>query len=251
MTADEFKNSLEGELIQKDDAGYDEARAVYNAMIDKRPAMIAKCANVADVQAAIRFARESGMRTAIRGGQDRAEEVFKPIRAFEPPALDGVGPLPHPAVQSMFDPLYPPGLQWYWRADFMGELSDDAIAEHARFGAATPTMHSTMHMYPINGAAARPSNTDTPWAYRDATWAQVMVGVDPDPANNDKIVSWTKDYFDAVHPYSAGGAYVNFMMEEGQERVQATYGDNYARLARIKKQYDPDNFFNVNQNIRP
>ena len=133
----------------------------------------------------------------------------------------------------------------------MGELSDDAVAEHARFGAATPTMHSTMHMYPINGAAARPSNTDTPWAYRDATWAQVMVGVDPDPANNDKIVSWTKDYFDAVHPYSAGGAYVNFMMEEGQERVQATYGDNYARLARIKKQYDPDNFFNVNQNIRP
>ena len=112
-------------------------------------------------------------------------------------------------------------------------------------------MHSSMHMYPINGAARRVGNDETPWAYRDANWAEVIVGVDPDPANNERIIPWTKDYWDALHPYSAGGAYVNFMMDEGQERVQATYGDNYDRLLAIKNKYDPTNLFRVNQNIRP
>jgi FAD/FMN-containing dehydrogenase len=183
--------------------------------------------------------------------QARAEEMFKPIRAVKKPALDFVGPLPQPALQSMFDPIYPPGLQWYWRADFVNELSDKAIAEHVRFAQVLPTMHSTMHLYPINGAAARVGKNETAWNYRDANWAQVMVGVDPDPANKEKITKWTKDYFDALHPYSAGGAYVNFMMEEGEERVKATYGGNYQRLVEIKQKYDPQNLFRVNQNIKP
>ncbi|HEX4638788.1 MAG TPA: FAD-binding oxidoreductase [Chthoniobacterales bacterium] len=183
--------------------------------------------------------------------QAQAEEMFKPIRAFKKPALDFVGPIPEPALQSMFDPIYPPGLQWYWRADFVNELSDKAIAEHVRFANALPTMHSTMHLYPINGAAARVGKNETAWSYRDANWAQVMVGVDPDPANKEKITKWTKDYFDALHPYSAGGAYVNFMMDEGEDRVKATYGDNYQRLAEIKAKYDPTNLFRVNQNIKP
>jgi FAD/FMN-containing dehydrogenase len=183
--------------------------------------------------------------------QAKAEETFKPIRAFKKPALDFVGPLPQPALQSMFDPIYPPGLQWYWRADFVNELSDEAIAQHARFAQELPTMHSTMHLYPINGAAARVGRTETAWSYRDANWAQVMVGVDPDPANKEKITKWTKDYFDALHPFSAGGAYVNFMMDEGEDRVKATYGENYRRLAEIKAKYDPANLFRVNQNIKP
>ena len=183
--------------------------------------------------------------------QAKAEEIFKPIRAFKKPALDFVGPLPQPALQSMFDPIYPPGLQWYWRADFVNELSDEAIAQHARFARELPTMHSTMHLYPINGAAARVGKTETAWNYRDANWAQVMVGVDPDPANKEKITKWTKDYFDALHPFSAGGAYVNFMMDEGEDRVKATYGENYRRLAEIKAKYDPTNLFRVNQNIKP
>ncbi len=183
--------------------------------------------------------------------QSEAEKMFEPIRAFKKPALDFVGPLPQPALQSMFDPIYPPGLQWYWRADFVNELSDDAIAQHVRFAQMMPKMHSTMHMYPINGAAARVGKTETAWNYRDANWAQVMVGVDPDPANKEKISKWAKDYFDALHPFSAGGAYVNFMMEEGEERVKATYGGNYQRLAEIKAKYDPTNLFRVNQNIKP
>jgi FAD/FMN-containing dehydrogenase len=183
--------------------------------------------------------------------QAKAEEMFKPIRAFKKPALDFVGPLPQPALNSMFDPIYPPGLQWYWRADFLNEISDKAIAEHIRFAQAMPTMHSTMHMYPITGAAARVPKDATAWNYRDAKWAQVMVGVDPDPANKEKITKWTKDYFDAVHPFSAGGAYVNFMMDEGEDRVKATYGANYQRLVEIKAKYDPTNLFRVNQNIKP
>jgi FAD/FMN-containing dehydrogenase len=192
-----------------------------------------------------------GIVWAYAGPLTKGEEIFKPIRAFKNAALDLAGPLPQPALQSMFDALYPPGLQWYWRADFVNELSDEAIAQHIRFGNTLPSMHSTMHLYPINGAASRVGKNDTAWNYRDATWAQVMVGVDPDPANNEKTISWTKSYYDALHPYSAGGAYVNFMMDEGEERVKATYGDNYERLVAIKNKYDPDNLFRVNQNIKP
>ena len=185
------------------------------------------------------------------GDVDQGERTFKPIRAFKNAALDLVGPLPQPTLQSLFDGLYPPGLQWYWRADFVRELSDEAIAQHVKFANALPTMHCTMHLYPINGAAGRVGKQETAWNYRDANWAQVMVGVDPDPANNEKTISWTKSYWDALHPFSAGGAYVNFMMDEGEERVKATYGYNYKRLVEIKNKYDPANLFRVNQNIRP
>lgn len=192
-----------------------------------------------------------GIVWAYSGPSDKAVEIFKPIREFKKPALDFVGPLPHPALQSMFDALYPTGLQWYWRADFFRELSDKVIAEHIRFGNTLPTMLSSMHIYPVNGAASRVGRKDTAYNYRDVNWAMVIVGVDPDPANGEKITSWTKQYYEAVHPYSAGGAYVNFMMDEGEERVKSTYGDNYARLVTIKNKYDPKNFFRVNQNIKP
>jgi FAD/FMN-containing dehydrogenase len=106
-------------------------------------------------------------------------------------------------------------------------------------------------MYPIDGAAHRVGSTETPWAYRKANWGAVMVGVDADPANAGVISAWSKEYHEALHPFSAGGAYVNMMMEEGQGRVEASYGENYERLAKIKAKYDPDNLFHVNQNIRP
>ena len=133
----------------------------------------------------------------------------------------------------------------------MKEISDEAVALHVEHGSRLPTMFSTMHLYPIDGAAHRVGKNDTAFSYRDATFAEVIVGVDPDPANKDKITNWCKEYFDALHPYSAGGAYVNFMMDEGQDRVKAAFRDNYARLAQIKKKYDPSNFFRVNQNIQP
>ncbi|HET7034553.1 MAG TPA: FAD-binding oxidoreductase [Thermomicrobiaceae bacterium] len=186
------------------------------------------------------------------GPPARAEETFAPIRVrFGVPALDWVGPLPYPALQSMFDAVYPPGDQWYWKADFVKELSDEAIAEHVRHGSDLPTLQSTMHLYPIDGAASRVPEDATPWAYRDARWAEVIVGVSHDPQDRDLITRWARSYWEALHPYSAGGAYINFMMDEGQERVRTTYGPNYDRLAAIKATYDPANLFRVNQNITP
>ncbi len=184
------------------------------------------------------------------GDPEKFDEIFKPVLEMKPD-FEYVGPMPFPALNSMFDQYYPSGLQWYWRADFINEIPDEAVAEHVKFGENLPTPHSTMHLYPITGAAQKVSNDETPWAYRSANWSQVIVGVDPDPANKKKITRWTKDYYDAIHPYSAGGAYVNFMMEEGQVRVKASYGRNFDRLVEIKRKYDPDNFFRVNQNINP
>jgi len=185
------------------------------------------------------------------GQLERAEEILKPVRQQLPPEVDFVGPLPYPALQSMFDGGAPPGLQQYWRADFVGELSDEAIALHVKYGSRLPTPLSTAHLYPINGASQRVGKNDTAFSYREANWAQIIVGADPDPSNNQKIMGWTKDYWLALHPHSAGGAYVNFLMDEGQGRVEATYRDNYPRLVAIKNKYDPDNFFHINQNILP
>jgi FAD/FMN-containing dehydrogenase len=186
------------------------------------------------------------------GSEEDAAAAMAPLLdALPEPLLHGVQPMPHAALQSAFDALYPKGEQWYWRADFVNEVPDAAVELHAQFGQALPTMKSTMHLYPINGAAHDVDRADTAWSYRDAQFNAVYAGVDPDPANVPAIRSWSVDYFEALHPYSAGGAYVNMMMDEGRERVRASYRDNYDRLARIKTAYDPENTFRVNQNIEP
>jgi FAD/FMN-containing dehydrogenase len=186
------------------------------------------------------------------GGEEEAAKAMAPLLdALPEPLLHGVHDMPHSALQSAFDGVYPPGDQWYWRADFVKEIPDEAVETHAKFGADVPTMQSLMHLYPIDGAAHDLSSSDTAWSYRDANWATTYAGVDPDPANVGAIRKWSIDYFDALHPFSAGGGYVNMMMDEGQERVRASYRDNYDRLARVKATYDPDNLFRVNQNIEP
>src|SRR6266550_1035755 len=399
QSVDALEAKLHGGVTRPGDPDYDEVRALYNGMIDKRPALIARCADVEDVVAAVAFGRENGLDIAIRAGGhnggglgsvddglmlgggighltrnfglsidnilgaevvladgsvvqanekenpdlhwalrggggnfgvvtkieaqlhpcdtvvcgpmfwslDKAADVMRWYREFildapeelngffaflsVPPAppfpeelhlqkvagivwcwagpqdgadaalaearaqegilLDGVGPVPFPGIQSAFDPIYPPGDQWYWRADFVDEIPDEAVEKHVEFAEKLPTWKSTMHMYPIDGAAHRVGPTDTPWGYRKANWGSVMVGVDSDPANADVIREWAIAYQEALHPYSAGGAYLNMIMDEGQERVQAAYGENYDRLAKIKAEYDPDNVFHVNQNIKP
>ena len=182
---------------------------------------------------------------------DAARDMQPFLDALPEPLMHGPGPMPHAMLQGAFDGLYPTGEQWYWRADFVNEVPDAAVALHARFGAEMPTMKSTMHLYMIDGAAHDVGNEDTAWAYRDATFNAVYAGVDPDPANVPAIRSWSVGYQEALHPYSAGGAYVNMMMDEGRERVRASYRGNYERLARVKAAYDPENTFRVNQNIEP
>ncbi len=194
----------------------------------------------------------SGIVWCYVGGEEDAAKAMAPLLDNVPePLMHGVQPMPHPALQSAFDEVYPEGDQWYWRADFVKEITDEAVEAHQKHGAEMPTWKSTMHMYPIDGAAHDLGPTDTAWSYRDANWGSVFAGVDPDPANAEQIGRWSVDYHEALHPHSAGGAYVNMMMDEGEERVRASYRDNYDRLARIKRQYDPDNLFRVNQNVKP
>ena len=199
---------------------------------------------------ALHLKKMCGVVWCYTGDPARAEQVFEPVRAMSP-ALYGIHALPYPMLQRAFDGLYPPGHQWYWRADFVDELPDAAIALHVEHGPRAPTMQSSMHLYPIDGAVHRVGRNDTAFCYRSSKWAMVIVGVDPDPANRESITRWCKDYWDALHPYSAGGAYVNFMMDEGQERVQATYREHYPKLAAVKQKFDPGNLFRVNQNIKP
>jgi len=186
-----------------------------------------------------------------RADSARTDKLLQPTESWPKPLLRGLGPMPFPALQSLFDGLYVPGLQWYWKADFVDHLTDAAIGEHTKHGTNLPSMFSTMHLYPINGAVHRRKAEDTSFSYRNTKFAEVIVGVDPDPANREKITRWAREYWEAVHPYSAPGAYVNFMMEEGTGRVEATYGGNYARLRQVKAKYDPGNLFRVNQNIEP
>jgi len=186
------------------------------------------------------------------GASEHAEAALAPVRAFGPPALDGIAELPFPALNGAFDALYPPGLQWYWKADFIDELPDAAIAAHVKHGARLPSMHSTMHLYPIDRAVQRVAAPDTAWAYRSSRYAQVIVGVDPDPANAPQLERWARAYHDALHPHSAGGAYVNMLMhDEEADRIRTSYGGNYERLVDVKRRYDPGNLFHVNQNIAP
>lgn len=191
-----------------------------------------------------------GLLWCYTGREDQFEEFIQQARNIAEPLFEFIGEMPYPALQSMFDELYPPGDQWYWKGDFVRELTDEAIAEHLRY-AEVPTSKSTMHLYPVDGAVHNIDKDETAWDKRDANWSMVIVGVDPDPANGEKLKSWARDYWKALHPHTLGGSYINFMMEEGQDRIKATYGDNYTRLQKVKAKYDPDNFFRVNQNIEP
>ncbi len=190
--------------------------------------------------------------TCYNGPAEKAEALLRPIRNDLPePLFEHMGTMPFPALQSLFDPLLPPGYQWYWKGDYVKELPDAAIDAHLEHAAKAPSELSLMHLYPIDGAVHAVGPDETAWNCRNATWSMIIAGIDPDPANAEAIKTWARSYWEAVHPFTMGGAYINFMMEEGEERVQATYGDNYSRLVEIKTTYDPTNLFRVNQNIRP
>jgi FAD binding domain-containing protein/berberine-like enzyme len=186
------------------------------------------------------------------GDPEKSDEVFAPVREQQP-ALDGLHAAPFAGLQGAFDPLFPPGLQLYWRGDFVDELSDEAIATHAELAPTLPTMLSTMHMYPIDGAAARVAPDATAFGYRGSRYSEVILGADPEPANAQLIRDWCVNYYDRTHPFAAagGGGYVNFNQDTSDDRVRAAYGPNYDRLAQIKAKYDPDNVFHINHNIKP
>jgi FAD/FMN-containing dehydrogenase len=187
------------------------------------------------------------------GSAAEGERAMRPIReALPAPLLDWMTEMPFPAVQSMFDALLPKGLQMYWKGDFVKELPDASIDAHIEHASQSPSELSLMHLYPIDGAVHRVETDATAWGCRDAKWSMVIVGIDPDPGKAAALKHWACEYWQAVHPFNLGGGYVNFMMaDEGATRVQSSYGTNYPRLSRAKRQYDPDNLFAHNHNIEP
>ena len=181
----------------------------------------------------------------------QGEKMLQPLHDIAPVVAEHVGPMPYPALNSAFDGLVPPGLQHYWKANFVKELTDDAIAAHVKHGPQIPVVNSTVHIYPINGACHRVAPDATAFAYRDATFATVIAGMWPDPSDNEANTAWVRDYYDATAPLSEPGGYVNFMAGDDQARVRDNYRGNYDRLVAVKRTYDPDNLFRVNQNIAP
>jgi hypothetical protein len=243
-----------------------DARAVmqrYREMLPKAPEQLGAFLGLKTIPSADPFPREHwGKRicaliSCYNGPEADGQKAMQPfLEGLPPPLVNWMGMMPFPALQSMFDPLLPSGMQWYWRGDFVNELSDAAIDAHLAQAEQTPSALSLMHLYPIDGAVHRVGKGDTAWNARGATWSMVIAGIDPNPQQAGPISRWTKAYWEAVHPHNQnggqGGGYVNFMMDdEGEGRLRATYGDNFDRLVSLKSKYDPDNLFRVNQNIRP
>ncbi|MBM7790956.1 FAD-binding oxidoreductase [Tenggerimyces flavus] len=185
------------------------------------------------------------------GPLDEGEKAFRPFRDIGSLVAEHVGPMPYPALNSAFDALLPPGLQHYWKANFNTELTDEAIEGHLEYGPKVPAVSATMHIYPINGACHRVAADSTAFAYRDASYATNIAGMWPDPADNEANIQWVRDYYAATAPHSEDGGYVNFMSGDDEDRVAANYKGNYGRLVEIKRKYDPDNLFHLNQNLKP
>ncbi len=188
---------------------------------------------------------------AWTGDPARADEVMRPVREAGTVLVDVARATTYPALNGMFDAAHPPGHHHYWKADFMPGLNDDVVAVHERYGQDFPNPMSIAHIYPMNGAIHDVPSDATAFSYRDVTFVHVIGGVDPDPAKMPERIEWAQAYWSALHPYSAKGAYVNFLMEEGEDRIRATYRDNYPRLVRVKRDWDPANIFRQNQNIPP
>jgi hypothetical protein len=190
---------------------------------------------------------------AYNGSAEDGQRAMQPLLDAVPaPLFNWMSEMPLPAIQSLFDGFFPKGLQWYWKGDFVKTLPDEAIETHIAHAANAPSDLSLMHLYPIDGAVHRVPRDATAWDARDARWSMVIAAIDPDPAKAVALTTWGRNYWKAVHPFNPGGAYINFMMDdEAKDRVQASYGENFARLAAVKAQYDPTNLFRVNQNIPP
>ncbi|MEV5537400.1 FAD-binding oxidoreductase [Saccharopolyspora shandongensis] len=185
------------------------------------------------------------------GPIDAGPDAVRPLRDIAPIVAEHLGPMPYPLLNGTFDVLVPPGLQHYWKANFVVELTDEMIAAHVEHGPRVPVVNSTVHIYPINGACHRVAPDATAFAYRDANFATVIAGMWPDPADNAANIAWVRDYYAATAPHSEEGGYVNFMAGDDQGRIKANYRGNYDRMVQVKRAYDPENLFHLNQNVRP
>ena len=185
------------------------------------------------------------------GSPEQASKAFAPLRVAAPVIAEFVGQMPYPTLNSMFDPLVPPGLQHYWKAVYVKDLTEGAIEAHMKFGPKVPVVNSTVHIYPINGAVHDVAPDATAFGHRDAKYATVIAGMWPDQAQNEANIRWVKEFYAALAPHSEKGGYINYASSDDIDRVGANFGRNFNRLRELKTKYDPQNLFRINQNISP
>lgn len=185
------------------------------------------------------------------GPLDQGENVVRPLREFGPPAADLLGPMPYTVLQTMFDDVSPPGQLHYSKTHHFDDLSDGAIDTIAGIAAGVPSALTVVHLNHYEGAFGRVGQEETPLSYRDAPFAFTFSTTWTDPSESEAQIRWARESWEAIRPFSNGRAYVNFMEDEGEDPVRAAYGPNYKRLVALKQEYDPSNFFRLNQNIRP
>jgi FAD/FMN-containing dehydrogenase len=233
--------------------------ATYRDFIPKAPEELGLFVGLKTVPPADPFPKEHWSKRAcaligafngpIAEGQKLMTSLLDKLPA---PLFNWMGEMPWTAINALFDPFFPKGLQWYWKGDFVKVLPDEAIDVHIANAIKAPTAFCLMHLYPIDGAVRRVAKDATPWSARDASFSMVVAAISPDPKDAEALRAWGRAYWEAIHPFNLKGAYVNFMdSDEAENRVELSYGDNYKRLASIKAKYDPDNLFRVNQNIKP
>lgn len=188
---------------------------------------------------------------AYAGDRTQGEKAFAPIRAFGTPVADTIGPISYEQLQTMFDASYPKGLCNYWKSGFMDALSDGIIDLAIEQFHRRPSRRTAFTFEHMHGLASRVPVEATAFAHRFNHFNFSVFGVWDDPQDNDANVRWIREVWQSAQPFLSGRAYVNYMREEGASRVREAYGPNYARLATLKKKYDPTNFFCLNQNIAP
>jgi len=185
------------------------------------------------------------------GPLEEGENAMKPFRDLAPRVGEMVAPMPYPWLNGAFDAIFPKGIRSYWKGNFVTELTDDAIEQHLIYGSKVPEVSATMHLYPINGVCHDVAADETAFVYRDANFATVIVAAWQDPKVDAERIQWVRDYYKGTSPHSEAGGYVNFMSDDDQGRIKDNYRGNYDRLVKVKRAYDPDNLFHLNQNIKP
>jgi hypothetical protein len=186
------------------------------------------------------------------GSLDVGEQALRSLREFGPPAADLIQPMPYTAAQTMADFLWPRGFYNYWKSNFLNELSDGAIDTLLRFFATAPSRRTVVVLEHVgNSAMSQVSDDETAFGDRNVNFNFLVTSLWTDPADSKVNIEWTREFFDAMKPFMSAAVYVNYMGDEGEERVKQSYGSKYERLAQLKRKYDPKNMFRNNQNVTP
>jgi hypothetical protein len=185
------------------------------------------------------------------GSLEQGEDVIAPLRKFGTPMADLVGPMPYTALQDLSREMFPPRRFNYWKSSFVYDLSDQAIDTMIAQFAGVPSPFTQAAIEQLGGAVSRIGKDETAFSERSAPYNLIIASVWTDPAENDKNIRWTREFWEVMRPYESEAVYVNYLDIDEQDRIRAAYGEKYDRLVALKNQYDPTNFFQLNQNIKP